>query len=445
MRMKNIISCFIASIAGFCALGGNVAYLSKNGNNDTARLNDEWKPFANLEKAIEALGDEGGEVLVSRGTYAFTSASKPEMLQDDIYTAGDSCIVITNPVSIVGATGNPEDVVFTRDANLSEGRIFLLNHEGAKLKNVTVKNGYFTGEIRNGGNVLVGYDGGTVEDCILRDGDAGNDNNTNIGGGNIALMAGRCSRCIITGGTLSHYRPIGLNVMAAGTSIVENCLITKGRCKSKHEAAADEGAVALKDSARIINCTIVDNSANRFAGVNILSEKAQAINCVIFGNKVTYETDARGSTTDSSSNGVCKNNSNSKCYINCGTDLDTSVYKQLNDTCFSVCAADFIDAENGDWRAHSNGGLRDKGSDYASSGAISTVDLAGNMRVDGVCVKLRSGIRRFELKRRLWWGRIYDGRTFDALHNYEFLSRQPRPGNCGPHEKRSGVELPDNA
>ena len=383
--LRPILAFFLLTCA-LCATADNIAYLATTGNDGTAALNDNGHPFQTLQAAIVALGTDGGTVSVASGTYAFTTAVAPDELQGSVYTAGASCIRVTTPVEIVGATGNPADVIFTRDSAAGSARVFMLDHADAKLQFVTVQNGYFNDGIRNGGNVLIGYSGGTVEDCILKDGNAGNANNTNIGGGNIALMAGRCSRCVITGGKLSHYRPIGMNVMAAGSSVVENCIITGGVSSSTHEAAADEGAVALKDSAKLVNCTVVNNFANRFSGVNILSSSARAINCIIYGNTVRYETDARNNANDGWANGVSKNNSNLSCYVNCGTDLNTSLYSQLNATCFTVSAGDFVDAANGNWTPHLNAVTRDAGSDYATSGAISTTDLAGNTRVAGSSV-----------------------------------------------------------
>ena len=376
-----LLLCLLSISVSPLALAEHVAYMSQSGNDSTAVLNDEAHPFATIPAAIAVLGSEGGTVSIARGTYSLTSTFTPQEYQSDNYMAGSSCVVVTTPVKIVGATGNPEDVVLKKDSSVASARVILLDNEGAVLQYVTVQDGYPNDNTaRNGGNVLIGYNGGTVEDCILKDGKSANGNNTNLGGGNISLMAGRCARCVITGGKIIHYRPIGMNVMAAGESIVENCLITKGYCNTSHEAAQDEGAVALKDKARLVNCTVVDNFANRFSGVNILSANARAINCIISGNTVRYETEARGNAADSSANGVSKNTSNLGCYVNCATDLDTSKYAQLNDTCLTVAADDFVDPENGDWRLKSSSFAILAGSAYSETGAMSTTDLAGNVR-----------------------------------------------------------------
>ena len=375
-----------------CALSAaadNIAYLATTGDDTTGTLNNQWRPFQSLQAAVSALGTDGGTVSVNRGTYSFVTSETPAEYASDNYTAGASCVVITTPVEIIGATSDPADVVFKRDSAAGNARVFLIDHADAKLRFVTVQDGLLNDSTaRNGGNILIGYNGGTVEDCIIKDGRSANANNTNLGGGNISLMNGFCSRCVITGGKIGHYRPIGMNVMAAGDSVVENCLITKGSCATTHEAAQDEGAVALKDRAKLVNCSVVDNSANRFSGVNILSANARAVNCVIYGNTVRYENDARGNANDGWANGVSKNNSNLGCYVNCGTDLDTSLYPQLNATCFTVGPVDFADAANGDWTPKQNSVTRDAGADYAANGGVSATDLAGAVRVAGAGVDI---------------------------------------------------------
>ena len=363
-------------------------YVATNGSAANDGLTPET-PLVSVGAAIAQLGAGGGTVSVAAGTYSLTTAEAPAEYASDNYTAGASCVVVTTPVEIVGATGDPADVVFKRDSAAGNARVFLIDHADAKLRFVTVQDGLLNDSTaRNGGNVLIGYNGGTVEDCIIKDGRSANANNTNLGGGNISLMNGRCSRCVITGGKIGHYRPIGLNVMAAGDSVVENCLITKGSCGTTHEAAQDEGAVALKDRAKLVNCSVVDNTANRFAGVNILSANARAINCVIYGNTVRWETDARDNANDGWANGVSKNNSNLGCYVNCATDLDTSRYDPLNATCLTVTREDFIDPDNGNWRLRSSSVAVNTGSDYSQTGATSTTDLDGNSRTSDGAVDI---------------------------------------------------------
>lgn len=360
------------------AFADNSVYVAKNGS-DFSGDGSSNNPYASLAAAVSALGDEGGTIYVRAGTYTFTTT--------DAATDGKSCFIINTPVKIVGATGNPADVVFKRDSSVTSARVFRIDNAGAGLRYVTVQNGYFNGETWNGGNVYVGSAGGTIEDCVLTGGNAGNINTTVRGGGNLYMSAGRCARCVITDGKISFYRPIGLNVFAEGSAIVENCLITKGLDTSSHTAAVDEGAVVLKGSAKLINCTVVDNSAQRFSGVHIMSTSAYAINCIIACNSVVYEGDVRADELDKAGtpsvdnfpNGVC-NGQNKANFLYCATDLDTSKYAQLNNTCVTITEDDFVDAQNGDWRVRSSSAAIQAGSDYSQTGATSETDLLGNPR-----------------------------------------------------------------
>ena len=136
--MKKLIWVGFAVLALMGARAENVAYLSETGNDGTAAVNDESHPYGTLQAAVEALRETGGTVSVAAGTYALTTSEAPEKYQTSIYTAGASCAVIVNPVQIVGATGNPKDVVFKRDSSVPSARVFFLDHADAKLKYVTV-------------------------------------------------------------------------------------------------------------------------------------------------------------------------------------------------------------------------------------------------------------------------------------------------------------------
>ena len=65
--------------------------------------------------------------------------------------------------------------------------------------------------------------------------------------------------------------PVKIVGETGNPSDVENCLITKGFDTSKHTAAVDEGTVVLKGYAKLINCTVVGNAAQRFSGAHIES------------------------------------------------------------------------------------------------------------------------------------------------------------------------------
>ena len=105
-----------------CALSAaadNIAYLATTGDDTTGTLNNQWRPFQSLQAAVSALGTDGGTVSVNHGTYSFTTSEAPAAYASDKYTAGASCVVITNPVEIDG--------VFYFQNMLSDIRFFKYN------------------------------------------------------------------------------------------------------------------------------------------------------------------------------------------------------------------------------------------------------------------------------------------------------------------------------
>ena len=101
-------------------------------------------------------------VSVAPGTYELTSTDGVEN--------SPSCFVLDCAVKIVGSTGNPEDVVFKRGANIPCARVFRLCHADAELQSLTIADGYFKNIAANGANVLVESAGGLVQNCIIANG-----------------------------------------------------------------------------------------------------------------------------------------------------------------------------------------------------------------------------------------------------------------------------------
>ena len=373
MKMKKLMAIGFAVLALMGARAENVAYLSETGNDGTAALNDEGHPYGTLQAAVEALRETGGTVSVARGTY--------ELVPSEAAASLNSCFVLDCAVRIVGATGDPKDVTFKRSSSVVSARVFRLSHADAAVQAVTITGGYFKNIAANGGNVLIDQVGGTVENCIISNGRGSDSSGESYGGGNIYLAGGRCSGCVISGGTFGNIRPYGTNVRAAGTALVENCLITGGR-DVYHTGNYSGGAVCLDDSARLINCTVVNNHNYRLGGVVVFGDSAKVVNCVIYGNTVDNEMDDGDNSRDTYDNRIC--NGRLGVFQSCATDVNVKTYGQLNETCFSVDETDFVDVANGDWHLADLSDCRDCGADYAAAGGISETDLDGEQRVQGI-------------------------------------------------------------
>ena len=371
--MKHLL--ILATISGtlLCAQGEDIAYLTNNGDDGFAVVNDANHPYGTLRAAVDAVRSGGGTVSVAPGTYELTSTDGVEN--------SPSCFVLDCAVKIVGSTGNPEDVVFKRAANIPCARVFRLCHADAELQSLTVSDGYFKNIAANGANVLVESAGGLVQNCIIANGRGSDSSGEGYGGGNIYLAAGRCSGCVISGGTFGNIRPYGTNVRATGDAVVENCLITGGH-DVYHLGNFSGGAVCLGGDAKLINCSVVSNHNYRLGGVVVMSDTAKVVNCVIYGNTVDNEMDNVDNSVDRYDNRVC--NGHLSVFTSCATDVDVKTYGQLNETCMSIDETAFVNAEDANWRLSDLSDCRDSGSDYSVAGGVSTVDLDGAARVQGI-------------------------------------------------------------
>jgi PKD repeat protein len=322
---------------------------------DDANPGDADYPKASIQAAVDALGSEGGIVTVAAGTYA-------DLWEYDISRAdSNSVVVVTTPVRIVGATGNPADVVVTRTAE-QQKRIFYLGNPLASISYLTVSNGFNNlSTLRHGGNIFINSDGGTVSDCIVANGRANSDYSAH--GGNIYMSAGTVARCIIEKGTSAdnEWGGKGSAVHMTG-GVLENCLI--------RNQISGRTAVWTSGSSIVANCTLVGNRAaakESNAGINA-DNNAKVVNCVIIGN-----TAGCGS--------IAKNNvwrGNAANFVNCLADAE------INSSCiYQSGVSGFAVPAEGDFRLTPTSAALDAGADYETSGATSTTDLDRNLRVAG--------------------------------------------------------------
>lgn len=327
--------------------------------------------FATITRAVADLGEGGGRVYIAAGTYAEPGNS-------------DSALTISTPVELLGMTGNPKDIVITRD---KDGvRILELNHADAIVRCVTLSGGRITAHSKLGGTLSV--IAGTVEDCVIADGYNGG-NSGNDGGGNLSVAGGRVSRCVIKGGNLPSCNSFRANRQSGGAfvttgGVIENSLIV-----------GNKGGVAtgvIYGGGEVVNCTITDNESQ--CGGIIMVKKSNKVgivrNCIILGNRSTR---AAPNPTD-------------VCYVDSTTDwgIDTTGSGgfggyvnefenclgevKINESCFVGDAWTFIDAAAGDYRLSIANAARDAGCAYADTGATSMIDLAGKTRVVGTSVDI---------------------------------------------------------
>ena len=287
-----------------------------------------------IQDAVDALPPSGGLVMVSNGWYALTQQ-----------------VNITNAVEVRGWTGVSGDVHVHRLSDSYRIRIFKLDHPGAKLAFMTIRDGrchdYHVPYII-GGNVLITERGGTVADCVLQNGQA--DNNGGHGG-NVAMLgaAGRVLRSTLIGG----------NGVDHGFSLS----MYAGRVEQCHFAGGSE---PLRIAGGVVaNCTITRCHSNSRGVVHAIGGAVR--NCVIVDNTTGANLPANGGSV------FCAGDQAGRFY-NCVTDLPTL----LNNGCTTTTEGfGFVDAPGNNYRLSILAFARGKGN--ASTAALeSATDRDGN-------------------------------------------------------------------
>ena len=329
-------------------------------------------PFATISNAIEkadaAIAGGAQHIIIN-----VADGSYPE-----------NGLVVTNAIVIAGNAADRTAVKIGK----SGARVFRIAHADAALKNLTVQNGTVTtsAAANAGGNVRL--ENGTVANCVLTGG--GKASLTDYKGGNLYISAGSAVDCLmtsplsgpgmyganayITGGTVSRciiektpktssWTALGGGAYLTG-GVIENCLL-RGNY-------AGRGTIALYNSAKAINCTIVNNIPESFqgggiAGVMITSSSASAINCIIFNNGGTATAEW--------------GNNNGARFFNCVSTVDNANGVNWTKLTFTNWSSYFDDDEY--WTPLLGSPMVDAGDDSRYPSTSSQTDIAGNARISG--------------------------------------------------------------
>jgi hypothetical protein len=139
-----------ASSAALFQIGARQIFVA-DGNAGTAYPYDTWATAAtNIQTAINS-AITGAEIIISNGTYLISSQ-----------------LAVDKPMNIHSLTGDPRDVVVMRPPG-SNTRILALNAgTDGLVHGLTLSDGFPGGA--NGGNVYIYNRGGTVSNCVIRNG-----------------------------------------------------------------------------------------------------------------------------------------------------------------------------------------------------------------------------------------------------------------------------------
>ena len=329
-------------------------------------------PFATISNAIE----KADAAIAGGAQHVIINVADGSYLENGL--------VVTNAIVIVGNAADRTAVKIGK----SGARVFRIAHADAALKNLTVQNGTVTAAaVANaGGNVRL--EAGTVANCVLTGG--GKASLTDYKGGNLYISAGSAVDCLMTS-PLAGPGMYGANAYIAG-GVVSRCILENAPKTSSWTALgggayltggviencilrgnyAGRGALNLNNSAKAINCTIVNNLPESFvgggiAGVMITGSSASAINCVIFNN---------GGTATSE----WANQSGAR-FFNCVSTVDNANGVNWIKLPFTNWSSYFEDDEH--WTPLLGTPMVDAGDDSRYPSTSSQTDIAGNPRISG--------------------------------------------------------------
>ena len=275
-------------------------------------------------------------------------------------------VLLDKAVTLRGETGDPEDVI----VNAGGYRPFRLNNPGAQLQSIAIQgaNGSYYGSA-----IMVDYSGGTVSNCIVRNGGLGGywTSATVYGRGEDAFI----THCVISNNASANNsngttKGVGLEVKEG--AVAANCLIANNRDGVTSTSTIGTTGGAYANGGYLRNCTIVDNKGNDCGGVKTSGAANLVVNCVIAGN-VSIQNPATRANGQSDQ---------SKSYQNCATDDAAAI----NATCQNAPAAElFSNYGAQDYTVAKDSVLIDNGADYEG---MASKDLAGQKRVMGKAVDI---------------------------------------------------------
>lgn len=167
-------------------------------------------------------------------------------------------------VSFVGYTGNPVDTVLRNSKPTTDGcRIMMLNHPQAWVMGLTLMDGCARANNSLGGDIRIDGHGGTVSNCVFRNGKSMHFSSQ---GGALGMSAGLVTHCVFTGAFSTHpaYNEDpsvkGLVVHIDGAAArLENSLFYD-TVPDPIEDGSSHGPIISVVNGLIRNCTVVPNT-----------------------------------------------------------------------------------------------------------------------------------------------------------------------------------------
>ncbi len=268
------------STNSFTTLWDGDLYVS-NGNASAEAPYSTWATAAPDIATAISLATDGATIHVAPGRYKISTS-----------------LSLAKAVRIVGNDADPSRVVVsnTGDVSYSEQnhRCIRIDHAGAVVSGLAFENGKVYGQ---GGNVLIGSNGGMVTNCILSGGYARS--GTSSAGANVSIQGpGRVTHCTILGGWQNNCTGCTKTSSAHvghADARMENCLVDGFRGSDVSSQATKNACGIYVEKGVAANCTVVNctspyTEASGFAGILIPTNDGLALNCVSVANADSNDT-----------------------------------------------------------------------------------------------------------------------------------------------------------
>ena len=270
----------VAALSALVSFGAMAAdyYVASDGAYDGAP--DGATVYTAIDDAINAASSASDNIYVEAGTYSTTTQWGPNLqarligmgaTRDDVVIQSSGTYrtlrmaaysMVTN-VTIVGIT--------THNSNADKGGAVEMS--GGTLTDCVIRDGHSNyASARSGGNIFM-Y-GGLVENCVISNG------NAKSRGGNIDMEGGTVHNCLISNGRATAW---GGNVYMKGSgAILTNCTIVGGANTDTSAANAQGGNIHVENAGTIVDC-VIQNGTSLKSGGNVFMSGGILSDCSISG------------------------------------------------------------------------------------------------------------------------------------------------------------------
>ncbi len=252
-------------------------YVDTIGSDENDGLSAE-APFATIDKAIASAANAVDVIRVAPGTYSTATQYGPNLKAKLVGAGANRGDVIIQADGAyrtlrMAADSWLENVTVVGNTDISKAdKGGAIEMNGGTITNCVLRDGktYGNGDKYSGGNLYVNNDTALVVDCVISGGEGKNH------GGNVCLVKGTIRACTITGGITYNDdgEKYGANIWMSG-GLVDSCTVSNGD--------GYEGGEIYMTGGTVTNCTILANGVTRGSGGGIYMTNGTVTDCFIDG------------------------------------------------------------------------------------------------------------------------------------------------------------------